>query len=76
MLFKICGLKNCKTIDCCEKNKVNFFGMIFYKKSPRFIDIKKAESLVNYSKKKNIQQTGVFVIEKIEIVRLYIKILN
>jgi len=76
VLFKICGLKNCKTIDCCEKNKVNFFGMIFYKKSPRFIDIKKAESLVNYSKKKNIQPTGVFVNEKIEIVRFYIKSLN
>ena len=73
MLFKICGLKNISTIDCCEKNKVSFFGMIFYKKSPRFIDFEQAKFLVEYSKNKNIEPVSVFVNENIETVKSFIK---
>ena len=29
---------------CCEKNNVNFFGMIFYPKSPRNISIENANN--------------------------------
>ena len=76
MLFKICGLKNINTIDCCEKNKVNFFGMIFYKKSPRFINYRKAKYLVEHSKNKKIDPVGVFVNENIETVKSFIKSLN
>ena len=76
MLFKICGLKKIATIDCCEKNKVNFFGMIFYKKSPRFINITEAEILVNHSKNKNIKPVGVFVNEDIKTVLFFVKKLN
>ncbi len=61
MLFKICGLKNKSSILCCEKNKVDFFGMIFYKKSPRNITTKKAKSLIDYSKNLKIKPVGVFV---------------
>ena len=73
MLFKICGLKNINTIDCCEKNKVNFFGMIFYKKSPSFINYRKAKYLVEHSKNKKIDPVGVFVNENIETVKSFIK---
>ncbi len=76
MLFKICGLKTIENIYCCEKNNVNFFGMIFYKKSPRFISIKEAEILVNYSKDKNIKPVGVFVDEDIKTVLSFVKKLN
>ena len=40
MIIKICGIQNKDTLLCCEKNKVNFFGMIFYQKSPRNISKK------------------------------------
>ncbi len=66
MKFKICGIKNTSTIDCCEKNGVNFFGMIFYKKSPRFISLNESKKLVHYSLQKNIEPVGVFVDESIE----------
>jgi len=76
VLFKICGLKNIDTINCCEKNKVNFFGIIFYKKSPRFINLKDARILVDHSKNKNIKPVGVFVDEKINTVLSFIQKLN
>ena len=66
MLIKICGLKNIDTINCCEKNKVDFFGMIFYNKSPRYINLDQAAILVEHSTNMNIEPIGVFVDEKIE----------
>jgi len=76
VLFKICGLKKIETINCCEKNNVNFFGMIFYKKSPRFVSIKEAEILVDHSINKNIMPVGVFVNEEVKTVLSFIKKLN
>ena len=76
MLFKICGLKEIKIIDCCEKKNVDFFGMIFYDKSPRYITLKQAQELVNFSKNKNIKPVGVFVNENLEIVKSFIKNLD
>ena len=73
MLLKICGLKEINIIDCCEKNNVDFFGMIFYDKSSRYITLKKAEELVDYSKNKNIKPVGVFFNENLEIVKSFIK---
>ena len=45
MIIKICGIQNEDTLICCEKNNVNFFGMIFYQKSPRNISFKDASVL-------------------------------
>jgi len=61
MIFKICGLKNKESLICCEKNKVNFFGMIFYEKSPRNITLDEAKNLINLSKEFKIKPVGVFV---------------
>ena len=61
MIFKICGLKNIESLICCEKNKVNFFGMIFYEKSPRNITIDEAKTLNKISKELKIKPVGVFV---------------
>ena len=76
MLFKICGLKEINIIDCCEKKHVDFFGMIFFDKSPRYITLNQAQKLVDFSKNKNIKPVGVFVNENIEIVKSFIKNLD
>tara|TARA_B100000989_G_scaffold292481_1_gene268475 strand:+ start:399 stop:1028 length:630 start_codon:yes stop_codon:yes gene_type:complete len=61
MITKICGIKNTETLLCCEKNNVNFFGMIFYQKSPRYISVEIAKKLQEISKDLNIDGVGVFV---------------
>ena len=61
MIIKICGIQNESTLLCCEKNNVNFFGMIFYQKSPRNISIENASFLQKISENLNINGVGVFV---------------
>ena len=61
MIIKICGIQNEDTLLCCEKNNVNFFGMIFYSKSPRNIRIESAFKLQKISENLNINGVGVFV---------------
>ena len=61
MIFKICGLKKKESLLCCEENNADFFGMIFYKKSPRNITFNEAEILISTSKKLRIKPVGVFV---------------
>lgn len=68
MLFKICGLKSIKTIKCCIKNKANFYGLVFHKKSSRDISFSKALNLVNFSRNRNINPVGVFVDKEINFV--------
>ena len=76
MIFKICGLKEKDSILCCEANNVNFFGLIFYKKSPRNIAFEDAKELVNFSKNLIISPVGVFVNHKINDLKDIIKSLN
>ena len=61
MLVKICGIKNHETLLCCEKNGVNFFGLIFYKQSPRNILISQAKNLMNISKDLKINGVLFFI---------------
>ena len=61
MIFKICGLKNKESLLCCEENNADFFGMIFYEKSPRNISFNEAKDLISASKKMRIIPVGVFV---------------
>ena len=76
MKFKICGIKNIEILDCCVTNNVDFFGLIFYKKSPRNIEIKDAQKLISYSKYKSISSVGVFVNEPITQLQNLLKILK
>ena len=73
MIVKICGIKNTETLLCCERNNVNFFGMIFYEKSPRNLSIEKAKELQEISKNLKINGVGVFVDENINKLNQYIK---
>ena len=76
MKFKICGIKNLEILDCCVTNNVDFFGLIFYKKSPRNIEIKDAQKLIFSSKNKSISSVGVFVNEPIIQLQNLLKILK
>ena len=54
-------IKRKDSLICCEANNVDFYGLIFYKKSPRNIKHNKAIKLVEYSKNLKIKPVGVFV---------------
>ncbi len=69
MIFKICGLRKSESLICCEANKVDFYGMIFYEKSPRNISFSEANNLINLSKNLNIEPVGVFVNHNIEEIK-------
>ena len=73
MLTKICGIKNVDTLICCENNNVNYFGMIFYSKSPRNISFENANILQKKSKSLNIKGVGVFVNKNINELEKLIK---
>ena len=74
--IKICGIKKIETLECCIKNNINYFGLIFYKKSPRYVSFENALDLINYSKNKNISSVGVFVNENIEYLNKMLKKLH
>ena len=76
MIVKICGIQNKETLLCCDKNKIDFFGMIFYKKSPRNITIQNAANLQKISKRLNINGVGVFFNENIDQLIKVIKKIN
>ena len=55
---KICGIKSINHVKACIKGKAKMVGFIFYNKSPRFINLKTAEKISNFAKKK-IKRVGV-----------------
>ena len=59
--IKICGIKNTAILDCCNNLKVDYFGLVFFKTSPRNININNAKNLIHYQRKKNTIPIGVFV---------------
>ena len=73
MITKICGIQNDDTLLCCEDNSVDFFGMIFYPKSPRNISIEDASNLQKKSENLNINGVGVFVNKNINEIEDIIK---
>ena len=73
MIIKICGIQNEDTLLCCEKNNIDFFGMIFYSKSPRNIRIENACKLQKISEYLKINGVGVFVNKNINELEEIIK---
>ncbi len=51
MKIKICGLDITRDVQLCIDHKVNFLGFVFYKKSPRNVNIKDINILSTYNKK-------------------------
>ena len=76
MIFKICGLREKDSVICCEANNVDFFGLVFYEKSPRNINRNKARQLVEFSKNLSIKPVGVFVNHEINDLKNIIRLLN
>lgn len=74
--IKICGVQNIKTLKCCIDNKIDYFGLIFYKKSPRYITYEQSIKLLNYSNNKKISSVGVFVNEPIDKLNQLLKVIS
>ncbi len=51
MKTKICGLNPNRDVQLCIDLKVNYLGFVFYKKSPRNIDISNINVLSTYDRK-------------------------
>ena len=51
MKIKICGLNITRDVQLCIDLKVNFLGFVFYKKSPRNVNLKDINILSKYKKK-------------------------
>ena len=76
MKIKICGIKDLTILDSCQKNNVNFYGLVFYNKSPRNVNFEIASKLINYQTNLNIFPVGVFFNHYIDDVFDLIKKLN
>ena len=55
---KICGLKTINQVNASVKGNAEMIGLMFYNKSPRYINIKTAKRLSKYAGKK-IQRVGI-----------------
>ena len=51
MKIKICGLNPARDVQLCIDLKVNYLGFVFYKKSPRNINLPEIKILSRYNKK-------------------------
>ena len=54
MKIKICGLNPVRDVQLCIDLKVNFLGFVFYKKSPRNLDLEEVQILKSYNKKSSL----------------------
>ena len=51
MRVKICGLNIARDVQLCIDLKVNFLGFVFYKKSPRNINLKDLNKINKFNRK-------------------------
>ena len=72
--IKICGIKNLAILNYCNKLNVDFFGLIYYNKSPRNIEINQSINLIKFHKK--TVPVGVFVDHDFEDLNKIIKTTN
>ena len=54
MEIKICGLNPTRDVQTCIDNKAHMLGFVFYKQSPRNIDLKEINILKNYNRKSSL----------------------
>lgn len=63
MKIKICGMRDAENMREIAALQPDYFGLIFYQKSPRLITIETAKNLPSFD---NIERIGVFVNETVE----------
>ena len=54
MKIKICGLNPTRDVQLCIALKVSYLGFVFFKQSPRNIDLKQINMLKNYNRKSSL----------------------
>ncbi|MGM9582470.1 MAG: phosphoribosylanthranilate isomerase [Phascolarctobacterium sp.] len=64
---KICGLTRSEDIECANRVRPDFIGMVFYSKSKRAVNMEQAASL-KAQLDKGIKAVGVFVNNEIDFV--------
>ena len=65
---KVCGIKTISHVKACIKGKAKMIGLMFYNKSPRFINLETAKKISNFAKKK-IKRVGVIANLNIEEIK-------
>ena len=65
---KVCGIKTIAHVKVCIKGKAKMIGLMFYNKSPRFINLKTAKKISNFAKKK-IKRVGIVANISIEEIK-------
>ena len=65
---KVCGVKSINHVKACIKGKAKMIGVMFYNKSPRFINLETAKKISNFAKKK-IKRVGVIANLNIEEIK-------
>jgi len=76
---KICGITREEDALYALESGADCFGMIFYKKSPRYVPVERAKEIMDFLKAKGISAPpaiGVFVNEQIHLVREYMNTLG
>ena len=58
--IKICGIKEHSILSHLNFLKIDFFGLIFFNKSPRYVNNDEAINLINYKKNIYCKPVGVF----------------
>jgi len=78
MKIKICGITSLSNAIEIAKLNIDYLGFNFYSKSPRYIDIDKAQKIIEKTKKinKKIKSVGIFVNEDIDKIKKIIKQCN
>jgi len=61
--IKVCGMRERENMRQIAAFEPDFFGLIFYPKSPRFVSLEQAKALSDFSE---ISRVGVFVNESVE----------
>ena len=54
MKIKICGLNPARDVQLCIDLKVNYLGFVFYKKSPRNVNVYDINLISAYDKKNSV----------------------
>jgi len=69
---KICGITRKEDALCALESGADYFGLVFYKKSPRYITRERAKEIIDFLRTQGISAPpaiGVFVNEEIPRVR-------
>ena len=71
--IKICGINDSETARACKN--VDYVGLVFYQKSPRFVTAFQAKEISKFFSK-NTKKVGLFVNANIELIEYITEYVN